>query len=195
MSLKLCAIPLAAVLLILSAGAWAQSAPPPAPEARPAPKEISPAEHQKHRAEMATGLYAREVGRLAELETQLNLTDKQKPAFEKWKAVKLAAAKARADAFLNEKAPPPAPPSSEAKPPLPNPAEGLQHRGGRLKAELADIKAELPALQALTTVLTPDQMRLLAPPPHHGDGVPMPGLHGGPNGGPDGEPMDPPAHP
>lgn len=153
---------------LIAPAALAQAAPPPAgPDGAGPGKAISKADMEKHHAQMCNGFYAHEVGALAELEVRLQLTATQKPLFEKWKAVKLSAAKSHSDACLSMKGPdmPPPDAAKAAKPPVPSPAEGLKHEMQGLQDKLAEIKAELPALEALTASLSDDQKMALVPPP------------------------------
>ncbi|MGB8602237.1 MAG: hypothetical protein WCD42_08585 [Rhizomicrobium sp.] len=171
---------------LIAPAALAQAAPPPAgPNTGPGPfagKAFSKEDMQKHHAQMCSGFYAHEVGALAELEVRLQLTAKQKPLFEKWKTVKLSAAKAHSETCLSMKGPdlPPPDAGKGAKPPVPSPVEGLKHEMQGLQDKLTEIKAELPALEALAASLSDDQK--LALEPHHGPRGPM----GGPQGPHDG---------
>ena len=183
---------LAALALCTTAG-LAQNVPPPpeggpVPPSKPPSKDVSPSDMAKHHAQMCIGHYAQEVGALASLETELQLTDAQKPAFEKWKAVKLTAAKTQAD-ICAARPPPPPPTKDGTKPNHPSPVEALKNHEQRLKVRLNELKAEQPALEALVDVLSPEQLRLLTPPhggPHDGgqDKGPHDGM--GPGNGPAG---------
>lgn len=185
------------VAALIAPAALADTTPPPVgPNGGPGPfpgKAFSKEDMQKHHAQMCSGFYAHEVGALAELEVRLQLTAKQKALFEKWKTVKLSAAKAHSETCLSMKGPdlPPPDAGKDAKPPVPSPVEGLKHEMQGLQDKLAEIKAELPALEALAASLSDDQK--LALEPHHGPRGPMggpQGPHDGPHGGPDqgGEP-------
>jgi hypothetical protein len=166
---------------MLCTAAIAQPAPPSAPPSAPAQDK---AEMQRHFAEMCLDRQAHAVGQLAYLEAKLALTDKQKPLFERWKKVKLATAKS-ADC-----APPP-----EGEPSV---VDQLKHEQKMLQSHLEELKAELPALEALAATLTPEQKKAFAPPgPHHrGPGDHGPGDRGPRDGGPDDHqpPGPPPPH-
>lgn len=127
--------------LLSAAAAPAQEGPP----AAQAPG--GQAWSQKHFAEMCSDQYAREVGDLAFLETKLAPNDQQKRLFDRWKAVKLASAKAHAAECAAMK-PPAEPPSI---------VEGMKQEEKMLQARLADLKAELPALTELFNSLSDEQ--------------------------------------
>jgi|WetSurMetagenome_2_1015567.scaffolds.fasta_scaffold559548_1 hypothetical protein len=133
--------------------ALAQDAPPPpAPQgAMPHMMHMNKDFMAKHRVEMCDGLYARAVGRMAELEVKLALTATQKPLFERWKAVRLASVKMRSGQC--------------AKLELPGPdaaiLDGLKLETAMLEARLADLKAETPSLEALVKALDPGQQKTL----------------------------------
>lgn len=180
-----------AAIVFGTVAAAAQSAPPPprGDSAMGAPKEFSTADFAKHRTEMCQMQYAAAVGHFAALETRLNLTGKQKPAFDKWKAIKLSAEKSRATACTDMPIPPPQE-SNDGKAKAPSPVEALKRHEQQLKDELVEIKAEEPALEALAGVLGEEQLRLLNRPPHGGphDFGPDRAPHGdghSPQGGPD----------
>jgi|GEM_PF-4882062 hypothetical protein len=176
---------IAAAFFLSAATALAQGAPPSppgGPAAGPqgagfAGKKISKEDLAKFHAQQCLDGYAHEVGAFATLEVRLQLTDQQKSSFERWKHVKLKSAKARADACVGMKLPEP-PDAADKMPPVPDPAEGLRMEEKHLKDRLADLKTEIPALEALTASLSDQQKRLLAPPRHDGP------QQGGPQGGP-----------
>jgi hypothetical protein len=178
-------LPLIASLCLGASAALAQDAPPPppagansSPDLQAPGKAPSKEDMEKMHARMCLDGYAMEAGRLATLEVRLQLTAKQQSAFDRWKAVKLAAAKARAADCSAMKMPDP------GKAEKPSFVEGLKAEERHLKDRLADIKAELPASEALAAVLSDEQKCALAP-PHHG------GPHG-PQGGPEAS-LPPPA--
>jgi hypothetical protein len=104
----------------------------------------------QHRfAEMCIDRQARAAGALAYLEARLALTDKQQPQFERWKKIKLASVK-EADC---------SPPPTGA----PSIVDGLKHEEKMLRARLAEVKAETPALEALLAVLSPEQKNAFRP--------------------------------
>jgi hypothetical protein len=105
----------------------------------------------RHHIEMCDGLYARAVGRMAELEVKLALTSTQKPLFERWKSVRLASVKMRSEQC--------------AKFEFPGPdatvLDGVKLETRMLEARLADLKAETPPLEALVKALSPGQQQTL----------------------------------
>lgn len=127
------------------------------------------AEMAKFAAQMCQDRKAHVVGELAFVETKLALSDKQKPLFEHWKKVKLA------EANGEECAPPP-----EGKPSI---VDHLKREEKFLQVQLANVKAELPVLEALYASLSEEQKKAFAPPPPPG-GPNGHGPHDGPMGGP-----------
>jgi hypothetical protein len=133
--------------------ALAQDAPPPpAPQgAMPHMMHMNKDFMAKHHAEMCTGLYARAVGKMAELEVKLALTSTQKPLFERWKSVRLASVKTRSEQC--------------AKIEFPHPGasilDGVKLETRLLETRLAALKAETPALEALVKALSPEQQQIL----------------------------------
>ena len=95
-------VPFIASLAFCASAAMAQNAPtpPPAPVAKHmghGPWHMNKEDMAEHHAQMCSDLYARSVGGLAYIEIKLALTGKQKPLFDRWKRVKLASVRARAD--------------------------------------------------------------------------------------------------
>lgn len=128
--------------------AFAQEAPPPGPHGD---KGDMKAMHARHHGEMCDNLYAHAVGKLAELDVKLKLTSIQKPLFERWKNVKLAAVKAH-----SAKCAAMTPPDHETS--------ILEHRKMKiamLEAHLSEMKAEQPSLEALVASLDKDQQETL----------------------------------
>jgi hypothetical protein len=127
--------------------ALAEDAPPPASHMMHMNKDFM----AKHRLEMCDGLYARAVGKLAELEVKLALTSTQKPLFERWKSVRLASVKTHAEKC--------------AKFEFPGPdasiLDGVKLETRMLETRLADLKAETPALEALVKALNPEEQKTL----------------------------------
>jgi len=126
--------------LVLSAGAALAQVPPAPPFDKGPPDK---AEMQRHFAEMCQDRLAYVTGDIAFLEAKLALTDAQKPLFERWKKIKLNAAKA------GNCTPPP-----DGKPSL---VDGLKREEMMLRQRLVELKAELPALEALAASLSDDQ--------------------------------------
>ncbi|MGC9954138.1 MAG: Spy/CpxP family protein refolding chaperone [Rhizomicrobium sp.] len=153
-------VPFLASLALCASAAMAQDAPkaPPAPIAGQMGHghwHMNRADMEKFHAQMCTDHYARAVGKLAYLETKLALTDTQKPLFERWKRVSLSSAKALSDECGT----------------MTPPAEGasivdrLKLHEKMMKARLADLDAQMPALEALVASLSDEQKRVFD---HHG---------------------------
>jgi hypothetical protein len=118
-----------------------------------------PAEMAAHMKQMCEDHYAREVGRMAYLETRLNLTASEQPLFARWKDVELDIAKrdsadcgqrvTRADRFKDRQAR--------------SPVDRMSREEDMLKKRLADLDAERPVLAALYNALSPEQREALSP--------------------------------
>jgi hypothetical protein len=102
--------------------------------------------------------YARSVGRMAYLETRLNLTGSQQSLFSAWRSVRLGIAKRRADACAARD-------MSQPRQQI-NPVDRMAHMEDRLKKRIADLDAERPAFAALYGALSPDQQKALTPHRH-----------------------------
>jgi hypothetical protein len=111
----------------------------------------------RHR-EMCDELPAREAGRFAYLEARLKLSPNEQSAFDAWRNVALAAANTEGANCVTNAAP-------DHRPTLVD--REVRHEK-MLKVRLAALDAELPALQALYNVLTPDQKAVLDMSGHHG---------------------------
>jgi hypothetical protein len=111
--------------------------------------------------------YAREVGRIAYLETKLNLTGSQQSLFAAWKAVKLDIAKRHANECAAR--------NMDQMHKDVSPADRLAKMEERLKKRVADIDAERPALAALYGALSEDQRKALH---HHHHRMGRRGGHG-----------------
>jgi hypothetical protein len=146
-------LPAAAAMLFVTGAALAQM--PPAND------HPGKAGTQNHFTEMCRDRPAQAAGELAALEIRLQLTEKQKPLFERWKKVRMTTAKS-ADC-----APPP-----DGEPSI---IDSLKHEEKMLRQRLDELKAEQPALEALVASLTDQQKQAFAPPRHrHGPGRPEP---------------------
>lgn len=188
--------------------AVAQSAPPPpAPglEAHGAPvHQLSKAEMEKMHAGMCLSGYAREVGQLSALKVRLQLKADQESAFKRWEDVKLNAAVARKADCMAQKMPEHAPgmpgmmgPGKPGAgpdmmpPPNPDMVKGLKMEESHLQMRLKEIKAEMPALEALMVRLSNDQKAAFMPPmgpdrgPHGPHDKGPQGGHPGPDHGPE----------
>jgi hypothetical protein len=133
---------------------------------RPAPGDI--AERMK---QMCQDQVARETGRLAYLETRLDLTASEQPLFQRWKDAVLGVARRHVDqcnqqitqrqaerqSSQGQTAPLP-----QDRPAPPNLTDQMAREEDRLKRRLADIQAERPALDAFTNALSPTQKMELA---------------------------------
>lgn len=145
----------------------AQNTPPSAPRTdnargfnRPAP---TAAEQTARRAEFCQGAYARAAGRFAELEVRLNLTGAQTGAFNRWRDLRLAAAKRMAGECTARPmgGPGRGPRGGTTNATPPSPVERLTREETRLQHRLADIQTERPALEALYTSLNTAQRQTL----------------------------------
>ena len=161
----------------------AQATPPAAPRPgngralnRPAP---NPAATAARRGEICQEVSARAAGRFAALEVRLNLTAAQTVAFNRWRDLRLAAAKRMAGecAAAPQGMPGRGPRGGNANAIPPSPVERLAREETWLQHRLADIQAERPALDALYTSLTPAQRQTLGRERERGMGM------GGPRGG------------
>ena len=103
--------------------------------------------HQK----MCTERYALKAARLAYLEAKLALTDQQRPAWSKWRQIKLDAAEQRRTACLQHQHKEGANLTA---------IEREARREKFLSARLAQLQASKPALQALYDALNPEQKAL-----------------------------------
>ncbi|OJU11915.1 MAG: hypothetical protein BGN85_06075 [Alphaproteobacteria bacterium 64-11] len=152
------------------------------------------------RGAMCGEIGARTAGRLAYLETRLDLAAAQTPLFDRWKNTQMAAARRlqdKCDARMKMDKPM----RAAARTPL----ERLAREEEMLKARLADISAERPALQALYGSLTDEQkaefgrgghrmaMRMMRHGPMNGPMRGSPGMQGPAGTPPDAPP--PPAPP
>ena len=108
-------------------------------------------EMAKHFKSMCANRYAHAVGGMAYLETRLNLTDKQKPAFNQWKDVVLSSAKKASNQCATM-----TPPAKR-----PSLVEQAKFRERVLEMRLDGLKAQMPALESLTAALDQKQDRIL----------------------------------
>ena len=106
---------------------------------------------EKHHAQMCTDHYAKAVGALAYLQTKLALSGVQKPLFEHWKSIKLGSIKARtADC------------GSMKMPHMDGDVVGaMKFEEKMLKTRLADLQAEMPAMEAMTASFSKEQNETL----------------------------------
>lgn len=141
----------------------AQNTPSPGPHDMHMP---GPAEMTAHLKQMCEDHYARQVGRMAYLETRLNLSQTEQPLFARWKEVKLDIAKRRSTDCGQRQ------PRKEHA--VRSPVDRMSREQDMLKKRLADLDAERPVLAALYGALTPAQREMLAP-RHEMAGRDMPG--------------------
>jgi hypothetical protein len=158
---------------------------------------FSPADMAAFHKQRCEDGYARAVGRMAYLETRLNLTGQQQSLFSAWRSVRLGIAKHRADACAARDI-------SQARQQV-SPVDRMARMEDRLKARIADLDAERPAFAALYGALSPEQQKALAPHHHRmmhrgmgrdhgmGRGMMRPNMGRGPmNGTANGQPPAPP---
>lgn len=146
-------IPLAAGLALCTTAAFAadQSSAPPAGRHWGHHWHMDKKDMAKHFKAMCANRYARAVGGMAYLQTRLNLTDQQKPAFDRWKGEVLNSAKAASDQC------------AAMKPPAKRPSlvDQAKFRERVLEMRLHSLKAQMPALERLTAALDKKQDRIL----------------------------------
>lgn len=180
---------LTAALAVCVTPAFAQSAPPQQDGGRHHEwMEQHKGDRTAWHARMCTDMYAHRVGMVAELGAKLDLTDSQRPLFERWKGVVLENAKSHQSECAAHT------PDMGHRPTL---LEREAHMREHLKGRLAAMDAQAPALDALYNSLNPAQKMELDHMGHHGmrGGHGMMhhgfgGMHGGHDGpdGPDGAP-------
>jgi hypothetical protein len=134
---------------------------------RPAPGDIAARMKQ-----MCQDDFARETGRLAYLETRLNLTAAEQPLFQRWKDATLGVAHRQADQCAQRPVPQrqaaqrdqpqQGQPQNRTDRAMPSPADRMAREENRLKERLTDIQTERPALEAFYNALSPDQKMVLA---------------------------------
>lgn len=134
------------MVALVSPEKLAQNMPSGGPNAMRMPSAADMTQRMK---QMCEDGYAREVGRMAYLETRLNLTQSQQPLFARWKEAKLGIAKRRTADCSQMAASP--------RETMPSLVDRLNREEDRLKKRIADIDAERPALTALYNALTPEQ--------------------------------------
>jgi hypothetical protein len=135
----------------------AQNAPPPSEERDMRTMRLPGAAEIK---QICEDRYAREVGRMAYLETRLDLNQAEQPLFARWKDVELDVAKRRS-ADCGQR-------MVRDDQRMGNPAARMGREADMLKKRLADLDAERPVLAALYEALTPGQREMLSPRYHIG---------------------------
>ena len=127
---------------------------------------FSPADIAARHKQRCEDGYARSVGRMAYLETRLNLTGSQQSLFSAWRSVRLGIAMRQADACAARD-------MSQPRQQV-SPVDRMARMEDRLKKRIADLDAERPAFAALYNALSPEQQKALTP---HRHGM-MRGRHG-----------------
>ncbi len=145
-------VPFIASLALCATAALAQTPPPDAQaQGGPMAGHWNKEDMEKHHAQMCTDRYAKAVGALAYLQTKLALSDVQKPLFEHWKSIKLGSVKARTAEC-----------GSMKMPHMDGDVMGaVKLEEKMLKTRLADLQAEMPALEAMTASFSKEQNETL----------------------------------
>lgn len=143
-------LPVLAALAFGAPLALAQDAPPPAQGPMMGRHHFDKADMMKHMQQRCEDGYARAVGGLSYLEVKLQLTDQQKPLFERWKASLLSIAKQHAAKCADHKLPMDK-----------DPVAHLKAQEARLKARLADLEAQMPSFEAFAATLSDQQKEVL----------------------------------
>jgi len=123
---------------------------------------LNPEQLAQRRDQLCKDMTARVAGRLAYLETRLELTQAQRGAFNKWRDVRLAAASQRAQTCATTPARQ-GRGAGNAQAQRPSPVERMARQEQMLRQRLATITAERPALEALYNSLTPEQRQKFTP--------------------------------
>lgn len=145
-------LPLLAALAFAAPAALAQDAPPPPAQGSGGPgHHFDKAGMHKHFVEMCQDAYPKAVGKLAYLEAKLQLSDAQKPLFDRWRDAMLSVVKARTAKCGEMKHPTGG-----------DPVAHLKAQEERLKTRLAAIEAQLPAFEAFAASLSDAQKHVLA---------------------------------
>ena len=131
------------------------------PGAQRAP--LTNAERATRRAALCDDRADRMAGQLAYLEARLDLTAAQRPAFTRWRDARLAAAQRQARTCATAPVPAGRGAGNADAATRPNPVERMAQAETRLRARLADITAERPALEALYNSLSPEQRQKFTP--------------------------------
>jgi hypothetical protein len=124
------------------------------PAGRRAP--INPEQAAERRQVMCEDRADRLAGQLAYLEALLDLTAAQRPAFNRWRDVRLAAAQRQAGTCAERAARGP-------NATRPNPVEQMARQEEMLRQRLADLSVQRPALEALYNSLSAEQREKFRP--------------------------------
>ncbi len=152
--------------------------PPPGPQDRMGPPRRgfdrpapSPADIAARMKQMCEDTVARENGRLAYLETSLNLTASEQPLFQRWRTAVLGVARKRADdcnQHVSQRQTARAARQQDQNNQASRGAnrtsitDRMAHEEDRLKQRLANVQAERPALEAFYNALSPTQKTEMA---------------------------------
>lgn len=151
-------------MMVASVGSgtlMAQNSPaPPPPDGRGMRPMRNPADFAARMTQRCEDHYAREVGRLAFLETRLNLTASEQPLYAGWKDVKLGIAKRQSADCAQRVA------NFSKDRQRPDLVQRMGREEDMLKKRVADLDAERPALTALYNALSPEQREAFAPHRH-----------------------------
>lgn len=120
-------------------------------------------------AQVCQDRVARQTGKLAYIEAKLNLTDAERPLFERWKETRLSIARHHIDECLQhvkeriekheaEQA------QGRGQRPHKGPLVRIAREEGHLKQKIADLEVERPALDAFYNSLSADQKKAFG---HH----------------------------
>lgn len=175
---------LTAAMAICAAPAFAQFAPPQDGGRHHEWMEQHKGDMAQWHARMCTDMYAHRVGMVAELGARLDLTDSQRPLFERWKSEVLENAKSHQSECAAHT------PDMGHRPTL---LEREAHMREHLKERLAAMDAQAPALDALYDALNPAQKMELDHMGHHGGHGMMHHGFGHRHGGPDDHDGAPPS--
>ncbi|HJR54939.1 MAG TPA: Spy/CpxP family protein refolding chaperone [Rhizomicrobium sp.] len=141
----------------------AQASPEPFTRPLPLPERrvrapLSPEQATERRQEMCEDRADRLAGQLAYLEARLDLTAGQRPAFDRWRDIRLAAAQRQARTCAERPLPGHGPDATR-----PNPVEQMARREEVLRQRLADLQIQRPALETLYNSLSPEQREKFSP--------------------------------
>lgn len=148
-------------VLLAQASPQPLTRPPPPPEGRgPAGRRAPMSADQitERRQAMCEDRADRLAGQLAYLEVRLDLTAGQRPAFNRWRDTRLAAAQRQARACAERPLPGRGPNATR-----PNPVEQMARQEEVLRQRLADLSVQRPALEALYNSLSAEQREKFRP--------------------------------
>ena len=137
--------------VVFSATAWAQSTPMDQTHHNGWGQESGKSVEEIHKIRCSDH-YAHRIGKLAELEAKLDLTDKQKGLWAQWRKIKVESLADERQSCLQITVKPDARPTVLVR-------ETQMER--RLTAKLHDIQSARPALQALYDSLSPEQKAVM----------------------------------